>query len=300
MEERSFESLPEEIRGQIRLLLEESGNAADGDAAEQYARIWEKKFELFTAQVSNVGMEIINKIEKDDARGAILLTYSGSLVSLGPAREGKRWLEYASIKFRTDVPDYVRGQGVSLASPVTQGSVAEFEGSPLKKSSAIYRIAACPVGTTEGDQDERIREATIFLTNGFMRINRTAHDRETPGMEQFSPKAIVALIAKKHGVTQVLARAIVDEYLATVEAGVLLGERVSIGRLGSMALKLQEARKARVMKNIATGEDILVPAKPACPVPKFTVAKSLKEKGAGIDPSSVGLESASLEGDEED
>lgn len=303
MEENVFASLPGEIQGQISLLLEDSGLGKDGTVAEKYARVWKKKFELFTAQIANVGMEIITKMSADDGRGVILLTYSGSLVSIGPEREGKRWLEYASIKFRTDVPDFVRGQDVSLSSDITQDSVAEFEGSPLKKSSQVYRIAVCPAGTSVGDQDERIREATIFLTNGFIKINRTVHGGESVGMEQFSPKAIVAMIAKKHGVTQILARAIVDEYFSTVQAGVLLGERVTVGSLGSLTLKAQAARKARVMKNIATGDDILVPAKPACLVPKFTVSKGLKEKGALIAPESIVLESArgdAGDGDEEE
>lgn len=300
MEEKNFGSLPDEIREQIKALLNETGKGFDDESAERYARIWKTKYDLFTGQIANVGMEIIDTIDKNDARGMILLTYSGSLVALWPATDGKRKLEYASIKFRTDVPDFVKGDEVSLASGIARDSVAEFDGSPLKKSSAIYRVACCPEGTSERDQEERIREAMIFLTNGFMKINRTVNGPESTDTEQFTTKAIVASIARRNGITQTLARAVVDDFLSTVEAGVLLGERVSVGKLGSLSLRYQDARKARVMKNIATGEDLLVPAKPACLVPKFAVSGALKEKSASIDPERLGLGPSSGNEDEEE
>lgn len=119
-------------------------------------------------------------------------------------------------------------------------------------------------------------------------------------VDQFTVKSIVSFLAKKHGLTQNAARAILDDYLSVVEAGVLLGERVTVGKLGSMTLKLQAAKKARVMKNIQTGEDILVPAKPATLVPKFVVSRSLKEKGSLVNPEFVGLDVPDPEDDDSD
>ncbi|HOT61428.1 MAG TPA: HU family DNA-binding protein [Treponemataceae bacterium] len=296
MEKKVYGELPEEIRKQIDALLEgENGTAAE-ERREQYARIWKKKFDLFTGQVANVGLEIVKSLEKDDPRAMILLTYSGSLVSMGPAQNGKRWLEYASIKFRSDVPDFVTGQGVSLAGPVKQDSTVGFDGSTLKQSSAIYRIAVCPAGMTPGDQDQRVREATIYLTNGFVKINRTMNGESDVGLDQFSPKAIIAYVAKKNGITQTAARGIVEDYLSTVEAGVLLGERVTVGKLGAISLKLHAPKKARVMKHITTGEDILVPAKPASLAPKFSFSRAMKDKGLRTDPALI----ASGEADEDD
>ncbi len=287
MHEKVFEALPAEIQAQIASLLGDNGKTVDEDERERYARVWSDKYELFMGQMKSVGMEIVEKLDSGDDRGAILLTYSGSLVCLGPAKGGKRWLEYASIKFRGDVPDFVRGQGVSLSGDVAQGAIAEFSGSPLKQSSSLYRIAVCPAGTGETDQEQRIREATIYLTNGFLKINRTVSSPGDSSVEQFTAKSIAAFIAKKHGLTQVASKAIIDDYLSTIEAGVLLGERVPVGKLGAIFLKARAARKARVMKNLATGEDILVPAKPACLVPKFAVSRSLKEKGLLVDPATV-------------
>jgi nucleoid DNA-binding protein len=60
----------------------------------------------------------------------------------------------------------------------------------------------------------------------------------------------------------------------------MLGERVSLGRLGSLSLKILPARKARIVKNPLTKEDVLVPAKPETPTPKMTFHKSLKDRAA--------------------
>ncbi|HQF73135.1 MAG TPA: HU family DNA-binding protein, partial [Treponemataceae bacterium] len=267
-----FPALPAEIQAQITALLDQDGTEALDEKKEHYAKIWQTKYELFVSQIHTVGMELVQELGTTDTRGAILLTYSGSLISLGPQQNGSRWLEYASIKFRSDVPDYIRGQSITVNGPITCDAVAEFSGSPLKKSSSVYRIAVCPEGTSESDQEQRIREATIYLTNGFIKINRTQMGQTSADVDQFTVKSIVSFLAKKHGLTQNAARAVLDDYLSVVEAGVLLGERVTVGKLGSMTLKLQAAKKARVMKNIQTGEDILVPAKPATLVPKFVVS----------------------------
>ncbi len=272
MNEKVFNELPEEIRAQIDSLIQ------DGENREQYASIWKKKFDLFTGQIANIGMVEVDSLEKEDGRGAILLTYSGSLISFGPSSGGKHWLEYASIKFRSDVPDFVQGLNVSRPHTVAKNHSADFEGCALKQTSAIYRIAVCPVGTKTGDQDQRIREATIYLTNGFVKLNKTLAGDTGVDVDQFTQKCIIAYVAKKNGITQIAAKAIIDDYITTVESGILLGERVTIGKLGAATLKLQAAKKARVMKNISTGEDILVPAKPASWAPKFAFSKTLKEK----------------------
>lgn len=274
MSESTFEGLPEEIKNQIDFLTK------DTSERERYAIAWKQKYELFTAQIHNVGMVCIESLEPTDGRGTILLTWSGSLISLYPATNGKCRLEYASVKFRDDVPDFVHASNVTRAHAIEQDKSATFENCPLTQSSAVYRIAVCEEGTKSGDQEQIIREASIYLTNGFVKINKTLSTLKGIDLEQFSQKAMINYVAKKNNVTQVVARSIIDDYLSTAEAGALLGERVSIGRLGMISLKLQEPKKARVMKNISTGADILVPAKPARYGPKFSFSKSLKEKSS--------------------
>ncbi|MBU0926170.1 MAG: HU family DNA-binding protein [Spirochaetes bacterium] len=291
MKKGAFEALPRQIQVQLEALLAESGKAGEEEARESLASVWTEKFRIFIGQIGALGMELLDELSKDDDRAAILLTYSGSLISLGPRRGKDRWLEYASIKLRVDVPELVRGDKVNLAAGAKLDQAAAFEGTSLKRSSALYRIAACPIGTSPDEQERRVREATVYLTNGFIKLNRSL-SLEGAEVDQFTAKAIVNYVAKKNGVTQLAARGIIDDYLSMIETGMLLGERVSVGKLGNASLRFQAARKARIVKSLKTGEDLLVPAKPASMAPKFNFSQAFKEKCAAVDPTFVDIDDA--------
>jgi len=296
MTQNHYDDLPEEIRRQIDAILADSESRSDGATKDSLAAVWSEKFRLFSSQVESLGMTMESSFAADDARAAILLTYSGSLVTLG----GKdRWLEYASIKLRTDVPGLVRGDHVTLDGPVGLGAAAEFQGCPVKKTSSVFRIAVCPMGASPDDQERRVREATIFVTNGFIRLNRSLCLDGSDDVDQFTTKAVIAYVAKKNGLTQSATRAVVDDYLSMVETGMLLGERVPLGRLGNASLRYQAARKARIVKNLKTGEDLLVPAKPASLAPKFSFSQSVKDKSAAVDPTLLSPEDLEGSGDED-
>ena len=294
MDTKAFSQLPLPIQAQVRVLLDDAGLAGDEAAQERLSGLWLEKFRLFSAQCQALGMEELPSMQADDPRAAIFLSYSGSLITLGPKRGKERWLEYASIKMRTDVPELVRSDKTNLAAEARVDTVAMFEGSALKRSSSLYRIAVCPAGLSPDEQERRVREATVYLTNGFIKLNKTLSLEGADEVDQFTTKAIINYVAKKNGVTQVLARALIDDYLSMIETGLLLGERVSVGKLGGASLRYQAARKARLVKNLKTGQDLLVPAKPAAMVPKFNFSQSVKEKCSSVDPSLIG------QGDEED
>jgi nucleoid DNA-binding protein len=299
MKKSAYDELPEMIRSQLDGLLADAGRAEDPEARERLASIWTEKFRLFTGQTAALDMVSVGELAADDERAAIFLTYSGSLISLGPRRGKDRWLEYASIKLRVDVPELVRGDKANLASAAVLDQAAAFEGTSLKRSSALYRMAVCPAGTSPDEQERRVREATVYLSNGFIKLNRTMSLKGADEVDQFTAKAIVNYVAKKNGVTQGVARGIIDDFLSMIETGMLLGERVSVGKLGSASLRQQAARKARIVKNLKTGADLLVSAKPAAMAPKFNFSQSVKEKAANVDPTFLGVEDDG-EGDEDD
>jgi len=105
---------------------------------------------------------------------------------------------------------------------------------------------------------------------------------------------MVKYLASRNDITQVLAKQILEDFLFLVECGVLLGQRVSLGRLGNMLLKKRAAQKARVGINPATGEEITIKAKPEMYVPKISFSKALKEKAA-----QVKVQGISAEGEED-
>ena len=68
-----------------------------------------------------------------------------------------------------------------------------------------------------------------------------------------------------------------EDLFDLVAAGVMRGERVAVGKIGKMFIRVRPARPARPGRNPATGEEITIAAKPATKVPRFTFSKTFKE-----------------------
>ena len=273
--------IPKEIEAHLERILESSQEewSREAGAGEKLKALWLKKDVLFDEQIALLGMERVDSLDKSDPRGMLLLTFSGSLVSLGYGSE--RWMEYASIKFRSDVPDIVRCDKTSLAENLQAGKTAQFQSGPLKNTSALFKIVVCREGVSPSEQDKRIREATVFLTNSFVHMNR---DLTLPlggdELDQFNKKNIIAYLARKNGLSQEKIRLIMDDYSYMLETGLLLGKTVSLGRLGRFSLKVKPLRKARLGRNPHTGEEITIPARDAHMSPLFRFSSTIKERAA--------------------
>ena len=274
--------LPPEVADHLQELVTSSDEdwAKESGALDRLGGLWLEKNRLFEEQIGLLGMEFVERIGAEDPRGMILTTYSGSLVALGPGSPRK--LEYASIKMRSDVPDVLRNDGVNLAAEAAVGSKASFTGTPLKSTSAIYRIAVLPDGLGREDQEQRIREAMVFLTNSFVHLNRIFTYPGDDGPGQFDKKSMTKYLAESSGLTQKTVAALLDDYTVLLETGLLMGRTVSLGRLGRLSLSMKPARKARVGRNPATGEEILIPAKDATMAPKFKFSSRLSERAANL------------------
>jgi nucleoid DNA-binding protein len=223
-------------------------------------------------------MEDLAVFRADDPRGALLLTYSGSLLSVGPLKGEGRRIEYASIELRTDVPHLALAEAAGLAEGLVVATEARLSGGPVETTSPVLKIAACPEDVPRDEQEKRIREATIFLTNGFVTINRTLAPPMGGFPDQFTMRSVVGYLASRNGLTLRQTRQLIDDYLTVIQSGMLLGQRVPLGSLGRLFLKLRPARKARVGNNPATGQKITLPARPAEAVPRMSFSRLLKER----------------------
>ncbi len=278
--EQNFNELPETIKEHLKLITESSGLPDTEKSLEKISKNWFEKKEMFEDQIKTLDMIEADSFSKDDNKAALMLTYSGSLISLGTLRNDARWVEYSSIKLRSDVPDIVTDDKAKLAGDTGVDKTLEFEVGPIKSTSSLLKIVVCRDDVSLDEQDMRIREATIFLTNGFMKINSTLSINDDANIGQFTMKSIIAHIAKRNGITVNQAKNIVDDYIYIMESGMLLGEKVPLGRLGRMNLKLRPAQKARVGRNPSTGEEITIKAKPETLVPKMAFSKYIKERSA--------------------
>lgn len=85
-------------------------------------------------------------------------------------------------------------------------------------------------------------------------------------------------IAEKHQISKKQAKDIIDDLFDVINAGIMKGDRVPVGKFGKIFIRVRPATKARKGRNPLTGQEITIPAKKATKVPKFTFAKSFKEE----------------------
>lgn len=280
--------MPETIQRQLRALADDPTLEGGSGVLDRLAENWTRKRTLVEEQAEALRMVSVDSLSIDDARGLLAVTRSGSIIVLGPRRvsDGFRWLEYASIGIRTDVPDVVRADAVELNNDARLEASIELSGTSISRTSELVSIATFEAELPAADQDRRLREAAIFLTNGFVKLNQSVHSSgEAP--DHFTMKSIVRYIAARNGMRQGGVKRIVDDFLTTVESGALLGERVAIGSLGRLTLDVRAARKARLGRNPATGEELLIPAQPRRVVPRMRFSSRFRERVSGIDPERI-------------
>jgi nucleoid DNA-binding protein len=276
--------LPDKIQKHLSSILASTEMPKDDNSLEILAHNWVGKRDIFDTMIKSLAMHEEGSLAPADARAALLLTYSGSLIGLGPERGNGRWMEYASIKLRHNVPDIVTVEKTGVQDMIAVDSAANFTEGKIKSTSALFKIAVCDPDVDLNEQEKRVKEAMIFLTNVFVKLNRKSFAPDEPAPEQFNLASMTRFLANKNNLTQKQVKSVLTDMYSLIETGVLLGERVGLGKLGSLSLKLRPPRKPRVMKNRFTGGEITVPAQPERYSPKFSFSKRLKERAAEIKP----------------
>lgn len=279
----SFKNLPDHIKNHLVNLIKSSNLPDTDEYMEKIGSMWLDKKEMFESQIKLLDMIEVENISKDTSNAMLLLTYSGSLLSVGPLESKHRWIEYASINLRPDVPEIAKSYDSNISNDVSLNQTIELTNGPIKSSSALFKITTFKDEVSLDEQDKRIREATIFLTNGFVKINRTHFKPAGRVPEQFNNSSIISYLASKNQITKKQAKQILEDYQFVIESGMLLGERVSFGNLGKLYLKKRPAKKARVGRNPLTGEQITIAAKPESYVPKASFSKNFKQKASNIE-----------------
>ena len=108
-------------------------------------------------------------------------------------------------------------------------------------------------------------------------VAKTQGNRQAKMPEKLTGSSLVGYLAEKNGLARKEVKQVVEDLFDAVAAGVLRGERVAIGKTGKMFVRVRPARAAHPGRNPATGETIMIAAKPATKVPRFTFSKTFKE-----------------------
>lgn len=106
---------------------------------------------------------------------------------------------------------------------------------------------------------------------------KTAAKAKVKYPEKFTAQTIVNYISEKHEIPKAKAKEMIEDVFDVINAGVLKGERVPVGKFGKVYVKVRPATKARMGRNPLTGEEIKIAAKKATKVPKFSFGKAYKE-----------------------
>jgi nucleoid DNA-binding protein len=268
--------VPDSIRAHLAKLAGRSSLPETEESLEALARVWLEKKRMFEAQIRALDMLEAESLSREDPRGALLLTSSASLLGISPPWPAGRRLEYTAIELRTDVPHLLVVEAAALEANLAVGQEARFAAGAIRSTSPLLKIAVCDPSVSPEEQQKRLREAAIYLTNSFVRINRTVVAPEGP--EQFNRQSLVGYLAKKNGQSRKAVRQLLEDYHLLLEAGLLIGGRVRLGRIGTLYLRKLPPRKARVGVNPATGQRITLPARPEEAAPRFSFSRLMKER----------------------
>jgi len=168
-----FNSLSPVIRDHVKLIAKTSGLPVNDESYELLASAWLDKKQCFEDALPQNSLEETAFFDKDNARGALVLTYSGSLLNIGPLVDGKRRAEYASIGLRTDVPAAAVEDSSLLSADIEIDAPAVFSKGPIRQSSPVFKIAIATADLTSGEEEELLTRISREVTEDFVEVNKT-------------------------------------------------------------------------------------------------------------------------------
>lgn len=170
---KAFDSLSQEIQVHLKEIAKTSGLALTDDSYERLAVAWLDKLAVFQKTTEESGLVEIDRLGRDEARGALALTWSGSLINVGPLDGDSRRCEYSSIGLRADVPASALEESSTLGSDLEVGESLRFDRGPIRLSSPIYRIAATAEALEPAEEEALLTQVTQDLAEDFVEINKT-------------------------------------------------------------------------------------------------------------------------------
>ncbi|MDA3948963.1 MAG: hypothetical protein PF508_07030 [Spirochaeta sp.] len=168
-----LDEVPEAVQGHIRSITKTSGLPDTDESIEKIAHAWLEKKRLFEERLEEHEMSEVDEYSADETRGAVLFTYSGSLITVGPGDEGTRSIGYTSIGLRQDVPDQAATTDTNLSEDIAVDGSAQFTNGPIKKSSPVYSIAISPEDLSSDETEELVTNVTQILVEDFVEVNKT-------------------------------------------------------------------------------------------------------------------------------
>ncbi|MFP4384715.1 MAG: hypothetical protein ACLFST_09915 [Spirochaetia bacterium] len=168
-----LDQIPEGVKEHLVRLVKTAGLEDNEESVEMISQAWLEKKETFERRIEQFNMEETDNFEKDDENAALMITYSGSILSIGPVVDGVRKVEYSSIGMRKDVPESASDESSTLSRDIELDDEVVFDKGPIRKSSPIFKIALFTEEMDSEEQEEKLSDATQMLTEDFVQVNKT-------------------------------------------------------------------------------------------------------------------------------
>ena len=170
------QTVPEPVSDHLRDVAVKFGLE---DRDESYAALeqsWIEKMEVFEQEMIERGMDEVGVFRPEDERAALLLTYSGSLISLSPLEDGERQIRYTSIGLRKDVPGTMDLENQEIEGCAEVGQSLVFSTGAMKKTSPLYRIVVPPLSLDMDEQTCMVEDAVTVIIEKFSDMNQKVLD----------------------------------------------------------------------------------------------------------------------------
>ena len=168
-----YNQLPDSIQEHIRLIARDFEVPDALDTLETVAEAWLDKKKIFEDEIRKADMVEVSTLSAGDENGALVMTYSGSLVDLGPIDGGKRNVRYTSIGYRKNRPAHAESKGTNLVSDMEVDATAQFDEGPIKRTSQVFKIAVCQGDLDHNQKAKNISTTKTLIEDRFIEVNKT-------------------------------------------------------------------------------------------------------------------------------
>lgn len=106
-----------------------------------FTKTWLERYNTFMKIVNSNELKLVDHYPIWKNELVLLLTYSGSILLIGPKIDDTRWIEYKCIGNREDVPHHISEEGIDLLNDIEIGKITYFDAEIIKNTSPTFLIA---------------------------------------------------------------------------------------------------------------------------------------------------------------
>jgi hypothetical protein len=165
--------MPEELANHLRALARVNELDQDEKNFKHFLKAWLSKKAHFDKDVEKQGLTLVQQASKDTPQGMLILTYSGSFLTVSPLNENaKREIVYISLDFRKDAPHKIADEQGELQTDPSEGEVLKLKCGKVKSTSPVLSIALIPQEVSHAQNKISRQNLEQSISNNFLKVNQ--------------------------------------------------------------------------------------------------------------------------------